>query len=81
MLLTLLLLAAVVVTRGFLSGGGVSEVRWANGGAGGRRPYRPRWAAKKWWLADMGKGSAGKEEAMAAAAAAAAIEAAAVEDS
>ena len=55
-----------VVTSGFLSGGGVSEVRWDSGGAGGSSPYRHKWAAKKWWLAV--KGSAGKVEAMAAAA-------------
>ena len=41
---------------------------------GGKRPYLPKWAAKKWWLADMEKGKAGK--ATAAAAAAAATEAA-----
>ena len=66
-----------VVTRGFLSGGGVSEVRWDSGGAGGSNPYRHKWAAKKWWLADMVKGSAGKVEAMAAAA----IEAAEADES
>lgn len=75
--LVLLLLLKLV----FLSGGGVNEgpppgvVRWASGGAvGGKRPYLPKWAAKKWWLADMEKGKAGK--ATAAAAAAAATEAA-----
>ena len=74
--LVLLLLLMLV----FLSGGGVNEgppgvVRWASGGAvGGRRPYLPKWAAKKWWLADIENGRAGK--ATAAAAAAAATEAA-----
>lgn len=42
----------------------------------GRRPYRPRWAARKWWLAVMENGRPTGKEAMAAAAAAAAIEAA-----
>ena len=73
MSLVLLLLMLI-----FLSGGGVSEGppgRWASGEpVGGKRPYLPKWAAKKWWLADMEKGKAGK--ATAAAAAAAATEAA-----
>ena len=74
LLLVLLLLtleAAEVGVKGFRSGGGVRPPRWANGGVGGKRPYLPKWAAKKWWLADMEKGrAAAKGEAMAAAAAA-----------
>ena len=74
----LLLLLMLLLLLGFLSGGGVNEGPpglWASGGAvGGRSPYLPKWAARKWWLADMVKGKAGN--ATAAAAAAAATEAA-----
>ena len=63
--------AAEVGVNGFrFSGGGVNPPRWASGGVGGKSPYLPKWAAKKWWLADMEKGRAAKGEAMAAAAAA-----------
>ena len=78
--ISLVLLLLLMLMLVFLSGGGVNEgppgvVRWASGGAvGGRRPYLPKWAAKKWWLADIENGRAGK--ATAAAAAAAATEAA-----
>ena len=77
--ISLVLLLLLMFRLVFLSGGGVNEgppgvvVRWASGGAvGGRRPYLPKWAAKKWWLADIENGKAGKATAAAAAAAAAA---------
>lgn len=71
LLLLLMLEAAEVGVDVFrFSGGGVNPPRWASGGVGGKSPYLPKWAAKKWWLADMEKGRAAKGEAMAAAAAA-----------